>query len=119
MSEPTKQWDGDTVRKWLESRFSASRSDQDRADRGGRTCEDDYDKAAAEEWVCRAVMKGDAASDQARFAEKLKQLLGQDDYLRPGVHDERRFEREVRSCLRKLIKMTKANTGFDNLLHHQ
>ena len=114
-----KLWDGVIVRIWLESRFAAARSEQDRADRGGRAYEDDYDKAAAEEWVCRTTMRGDATGDQARFAETLKGLLAQDDYVRPGVHDERRFDREVRAYLRKLIKMTKANTGFENLLRHQ
>lgn len=114
-----KQWDGAIVRTWLESRFAASRSEQDRADRGGRAYEDDYDKAAAEEWVCRVTKSSDATNDQARFVDTLKGLLGQDDYVRPGVHDERRFDREVRSHLRKLIKMTKANTGFENLLRHQ
>lgn len=119
MSEPQQEWDGETVREWLESRFAASRIDQDRADRGGRSCEGDYDKAAAEEWVCRALKASDAVNDQARFADALKGLLGQDDYLRVGVHDERRFEREVRGYLRKLVKMTKTNTGFGNRLHHQ
>ena len=118
MSEQ-KPWDGEIVRQWLESRFVASRSDQDRADRGGRAYEDDYDKAAAEEWVCRVTKGSEATNDQARFGDTLKALLDRDDYLRPGVHDERRFEREVRSYLRKLIKMTKANTGFENRLHHQ
>jgi hypothetical protein len=30
--------------------------------------------------------------------------LAKDDYLLAGVNDDRRFEREVRACLRKLIK---------------
>ncbi|MEZ0242536.1 MAG: hypothetical protein ACAH11_04130 [Sphingomonas sp.] len=119
MSDPKTEWDGEIVRKWLESRFVASRSDQDVADRRGRQAEDDYDKAAAEEWVCRTIKGSAAVDDQARFGERLKALLDQDDYLRPGVHDERRFEREVRAYLRKLIKMTKANAGFGNLLRYQ
>ena len=119
MSEDKREWDGAIVRKWLESRFSASRSDQDRADQRGRACEDDYDKAAAEEWVCRVTKSNEATNDQKRFAERLKGLLDQEEFLRVGVHDEKRFEREVRSYLRKLIKMTKGNTGFENLLHHQ
>jgi hypothetical protein len=113
------EWNGEAVRKWLETRFAASRRDQDRADRGGRADEADYDKAAAEEWVCSALKLGDAANDQAQFAAALKALLARDEYHRVGVHDERRFEREVRSCLRKIAKMTKTNTGFGNLLHHQ
>jgi hypothetical protein len=119
MSEQTKAWDGEMVRRWLESRFSASRADQDAADKRGRSHEDDYDKAAAEEWVCRAVMRGDATADQKQFAERLKALLDQEDYDRAGVHDQRRFEREVRSYLRKLMKMTKANAGFENMLRFQ
>ncbi|MEG3181996.1 hypothetical protein [Sphingomonas sp. LT1P40] len=118
MSEQ-KIWDGAVVRTWLESRFAASRTDQDRADRLGRAHEDDYDKALAEEFVCRAVMRGDVVGDQARFGEKLKGLLDRDEYVAAGVHDERRFEREVRAYLRKVIKMTKTNSGFEKLLHHQ
>ena len=119
MSEPEKKWDGDVVRKWLENRLGASRNEQDRADKRGRASEDDYDKAAAEEWVWRATMRGDAVNDRQQFADRLKALLDQDEYSRPGVHDDRRFEREVRSCLRKLIRMTKANTGFENLSRYQ
>lgn len=119
MTELMKDWDGDLVRAWLNRRLAASKVEQDRADRRGRDSEDDYDKAAAEEWVCHAAGIGDAVIDQARFAERLKVLLGQEDYRRIGVHDDRRFEREVRSCLRKLVKMTKANSGFENKLRFQ
>lgn len=119
MSEDAKEWDGEIVRKWLESRFDASQNEQARADRHGRGHEDDYDKAAAEEWVCRATRNDDATTDQKRFAHRLKELLDQDEYRRLGVHDERRFEREVRSYLRKLIKMAKANTGFGNTSRYQ
>lgn len=114
-----RQWDGEVVRKWLESRFVAANNEQDRADRRGRDAEDEYDKAAAEEWVCRLTRSDDATNDQARFAELLKTLLARDEYIRPGVHDDRRFEREVRAYLRKLAKMTKANTGFENLSRYQ
>lgn len=118
MSEQ-KAWDGAIVRRWLESRFAAARSDQATADREGRPAEGDYDKAAAEEFVCRAAMAPGATDDQVRFADRLKALLDQDDYRHAGAHDDRRFDREVRSYLRKLIKMTKANTGFENRLRYQ
>lgn len=119
MSEQIKAWDGELVRKWLESRFSASQRDQDAADKRGWGHEDDYDKAVAEAWVCRVTKSSDAANDQKLFAGRLKELLDQDEYRQAGVHDERRFEREVRSYLRKLIKMTKTNTGFENMLRYQ
>jgi hypothetical protein len=119
MRDLGKEWDGEIVRKWLESRFGASLNDQDRADKHGRGYEDDYDKAAAEEWVCRVTKSSDATNDQMRFGEWLKELLGKDEYRRVGVYDDRRFEREVRSYLRKLIKMTKQNIGFENTSRYQ
>jgi len=118
MSGPNA-WDGAVVRKWLESRFAAARSDQAVADRAGRSAEGDFDKAAAEEFVCRALMADESTNDQARFAARLKLLLDQDEYRHAGAHDDRRFEREVRGHLRKLAKMTKTNTGFENRLRYQ
>lgn len=118
MSEQTA-WDGAIVRAWLERRLVAARSDQAVADREGRASEGDYDKAAAEEFVCRALALPDPTGDQAGFAARLKALLDQDDYRHAGAHDDRRFDREVRSYLRKLIKMTKTNTGFENRLRYQ
>ncbi len=118
MSEPLV-WDGTLVRKWLESRFEAARSDQAVADRQGRSAEGDSDKAAAEEFVCRALKADDSTNDQTRFAARLKGLLDQDEYRHAGAHDDRRFEREVRGYLRKLVKMTKTNTGFENRLRYQ
>ncbi len=119
MNEQVKEWNGETVRAWLSSRFTASLGDQDRADKHGRGYEDDYCKAAAEEWVCRLTKGSNATNDQQRFGALLKSLLAQDEYRRVGVYDDRRFEREVRSYLRKLSKMTKANTGFENLSRYQ
>lgn len=119
MGEVEKIWDGAIVRKWLERRLAASQDDQDQADRHGHEREDEYDKAAAEEWVCRLTKSSDTTNDQQRFAEWLKVLLDRDDYHRLGVHSERRFEREVRAYLRKLIEMTKANAGFENLSRYQ
>lgn len=113
MSETEKTWDGDAVGTWLERRFVAAQRDQDVADRKGRDYRDEYDKAAAEEFVCRLTKSSETRTDQKRFAEHLKRLLDQEDYAGAGVHDDRRFEREVRAYLRKLMKMTKTNSGFD------
>ena len=119
MSVAPKAWDGARVRTWLESRIAAARQDQTAADRRGYAAQDDYDQAAAEEWVCRAMMAAAARDDQAAFADRLKQLLGQDAYPATGMYDDRRFERHVRATLRKLTKMAKANAGFENTLHYQ
>jgi hypothetical protein len=119
MSDPVKAWDGDVVRKWLQRRLEASRLDQMAADRAGYEARDEYDKAAAEEWVCRDLQIADCADVQAAFAERLKALIGQDEYRATGIHDDVRFERHVRGQLRKLAKMTKANEGFEKTLRYQ
>lgn len=119
MSSPAKPWDGELVRKWLDRRLEASKLDQAAADRRGYEAQDDYDKAAAEEWVCRALKAGDWADDQVAFAKRLKQLIGQDEYRTTGIHDDMRFERHVRGQLRKVAKMTKANEGFERTLRYQ
>jgi hypothetical protein len=113
------QWNAETVRTWLASRLAASQVDQVRAERMGRDYEDDYDKAAAEEFVCRLAQRHASLEDQARFGLYLKELLGRDEYNRTGVYSDRRFEREVRAYLRKLIRMAKANEGFDKTSHFQ
>ena len=51
----SKPWDGELVRKWLDSRSQAARLEQAAADKRGYEAQDDYDKAAAEEWVCRTL----------------------------------------------------------------
>ena len=119
MDVPSKAWDGELVRKWLECRIHAAGLDQAAADKRGYEARDDYDKAAAEEWVCRSLKTVAGKDDQAAFADRLKQLLGQDDYRISGIYDDRRFERHVRANLRKLTKMTKANAGFENTLRYQ
>ncbi|MDP3550998.1 MAG: hypothetical protein Q8R81_11450 [Novosphingobium sp.] len=119
MSIPSKTWNSEQVCKWLECRIDAARLDQAAADRRGYEAQDDYDKAAAEEWVCRGLMAVASKDDQAAFADRLKQLLGQDEYPVTGIYDDRRFERHVRANLRKLTKMTKANEGFENTLRYQ
>jgi hypothetical protein len=119
MGSPAKAWDGDRVRKWLERRLAASRLDQAAADRRGYEARDDYDKAAAEEWVCRELNAADCTNAQAAFARRLKELIGQEDYPVTGIHDDTRFERHVRTQLRKLTRMTKANEGFEKTLRYQ
>ncbi|WP_010543358.1 hypothetical protein [Sphingomonas elodea] len=112
-------WNPAQVRLWLERRIKAARSDQDVADRYGRDREDEYDKAAAEEWVCDQFRRSDAVEDQARLADAIKALVAKDDFYRPGVRSEQRFEREVKTYLRKLAKMVKTNTGFGKTLRYQ
>ncbi|RYE01153.1 MAG: hypothetical protein EOP61_12055 [Sphingomonadales bacterium] len=119
MPDPSKPWDGEQVRKWLERRFEASRLDQAAADRRGYEARDDYDKAAAEEWACRALKGAASADDQAAFAAHLKELIGRDDYHVTSTYDDIRFERHVRTYLRKVARMTKANEGFEKTLRHQ
>ena len=115
----SKAWDGEQVRRWLERRLEASRLDQAAADRRGYEARDDYDKAAAEEWVCRALIAADCTADQAALTRQLKELIGQDEYQATGIHDDIRFARHVRSHLRKLATMTKANEGFEKTLRYQ
>ena len=119
MSIPPGAWYGEQVRKWLERRVEAARLDQAAADRRGPAARDDYDQAAAEEWVCRALNAPDCTGDQAGFAARLKALLDQDEDQVTGIQDDSRFERHVRGHLRKLVRMTKANEGFEKTLHHQ
>ena len=119
MTDPSKSWDGEQVRKWLGRRWEMSRLDQAAADRRGYEARDDYDKAAAEEWACHALKGADCADDQAAFARRLKELIAQDAYQATGIYDDVRFERHVRTYLRKLAKMTKANEGFEKMLRHQ
>lgn len=119
MNNPTKAWDQQLVQKWLERRLAAAKLDQAAADRRGYDAQDEYDKAAAEEWVCRALQAADCAQDQLLFAKRLKDLLGQDEYQTTGIYDDARFARNVRGQLRKLAKMTKANEGFEKTLRYQ
>jgi hypothetical protein len=119
MTNPSKPWDAALVRRWLECRFEASRLDQAAADRRGYEARDDFDKAAAEEWSCRALKGADRSNDQVAFTALLKELIGKDEYPATGIHDDIRFERHVRTYLRKVAKMTKANGGFEKTLRHQ
>jgi hypothetical protein len=119
MSEGPTAWDGGLVRTWLDRRLAAARLDQSGADRRGYEARDEYDKAAAEEWVCRALKDGGKADDRMAFAAQIKALVAQDDYPVTGIHDDQRFERHVRTALRKVAKMTKTNEGFGNTLRYQ
>ena len=76
MSNPSKPWDGVVVRKWLARRLDVSKLDQAAADRRGYEARDEYDKAAAEEWVCRALQAPDCTEEQTPFAQRLKALIG-------------------------------------------
>jgi hypothetical protein len=114
MTDTPKAWDAAIVRTWLDRRAAASKLDQATADRAGYEARDEYDQAAAEEWVCRALREGDWSSDQTRFAARLKTLIAQDGYPAAGINDDIRFERHVRGHLRRIAKMTKTNTGFEN-----
>lgn len=119
MSDPSKAWDGEQVRKWLERRFDAAKLDQAAADRRGYEAQDDYDKAAAEEWVCGFLKGADCTNDQVAFGKCVKGLISQDDYPVTGVYDDAAFERHVRRHLRKLAKMAKTNEGFEKTLRYQ
>ena len=117
--ETSQDWDGERVRTWLQSRIASAKADQVAAERGGRERQDDCDKAAAEEMVCTRVNDARSTGSQAAFAEALRALADRDDFIWSGVYDDTRFDRHVRSYIRKLAKMAKANQGFDNLKRYQ
>lgn len=114
-----KDWDGAAVRKWLEGRIVAARSDQVRAERGGYGFHDDCDKATAEEMVCTLVKSEASTADAAVFTRDLRAALDRDEYVWRGVYDDTRFDRHVRAYIKKLIKMAKTNDGFDRTGHYQ
>lgn len=119
VSAAPKAWDGAQVGKWLECRLEAARLDQVVADKRGYGAQEDYDKAAAEEWVCRALRIAASKDDRAALTDRLKDLLVQEDYPVTGIYDDRRFVRSVRANLRKIARMTKAGEGFENTLRFQ
>lgn len=119
MTTETAAWDSNLVRRWLEGRLAAARLEQAAADRRGYGAEGDYDKAAGEEWVSRALLVAGRTDEQAGLAGHIKQLLAQEEYRVAGIHDDRRFDRAVRAQLRKIAKMVKTNDGFGNLLRYQ
>ena len=115
----TKTWDGNVVRTWLASRVVAARSDQVVAERGGRELQDDCDKATAEEMVCSLLKGKPAVEAQDSFTTELRALLNRDDYIWRGIYNDMRFDRHVRTYIKKLMKMTKTNEGFGNTTHYQ
>ena len=119
MDEPRKAWDGAVVRAWLESRIAAARADQVAAERYGRERQDDCDKAAADEMVCASVRSERATELRATFTEALKALRDRDDHIWRGGYNDDRFDRHVRTYLRKLMKIAKANEGFENIKRYQ
>lgn len=119
MNEASGTWQPDLVRTWLDRRAAAARLDQAAADRRGYEAQRDYDKAAAEEWVCRTLRTSDRIDDRQTFAANVKALLGQDEYRTTGIYDDEYFERTVRAYLRKIAKMIRTNEGFANTLRYQ
>lgn len=119
MAEASRQWDGAVVRLWLENRIAAARADQVAAERGGRGRQDDCDQAAAEEMVCALLLREPAADAQHSFADALKALLDRDSFVWRGVYDDARFDRHVRAYVRKLLKMTRENKGFEQIRRYQ
>ena len=121
MPEKTaKSWDPAVVRTWLERRVVAARADQVVAERGGYEFQDDCDKATAEEMVCALMLKGRTTPDtQEALSTALRTLLDRDEYLWRGVYNDTRFDRHVRSYVKRLIKMAKTNDGFDKVAHYQ
>lgn len=117
--EVSKAWSGATVRIWLASRAEAARADQVVAEKGGRDRQDDCDKATAEEMVCSLMNRNAAIETQDAFAKGLATLLDRDEYVWSGVYNDTRFDRHVRSYIKKLVKMAKTNTGFENITHYQ
>ena len=113
------EWSGAMVCAWLEGRVVASRSDQVAAQRAGWSEQDRCDKSTAEEMVCTLLLGKNSTGDQKAFADDLRVLLDRDGYIWRGVYDDTRFDRHVRSYLRKLIKMTKANDGFERTGRYQ
>ena len=113
------QWSGATVQKWLESRVVAARADQVEAQRAARSQHDDCDKATAEEMVCTILLEKPTMQEPKAFTADLRALLDRDAYFCRGVYNDVRFDRHVRTFIRKLLKMTKTNTGFDRTGRYQ
>jgi len=113
MTKQATIWDEGAVRAWLASRIVSARADQVAAERYGYDRRDDCDIATAEEMVCTLVQSDAATASQASFIAALDALLARDEYIWRGVYDDRRFDRHVRSAVRKIRTMAKTNTGFD------
>lgn len=57
--------------------------------------------------------------DQAGLLAAARELLDRDDHEWRGVYDDRRFDRHVLACARRVARMARANEGFVNRLRHQ
>lgn len=84
MTDPATPWDGALVRKWLERRVAAAKLDQAAADRRGYEARDDYDKAAAEEWVCQTLLARTGTDEQAVLAKGIRILSDRTSIAWPG-----------------------------------
>jgi hypothetical protein len=113
------EWNTTLVRTWLESRVIAARAEQGVAERGGRGRQDDCDQATAEEMVCSISLGARSTATQGSFLTALQALLDREEYTWRGVYDDRRFDRHVRSFIKKLMRMTKTNDGFQNVGRYQ
>ena len=69
--------------------------------------------------VCSPMNIERSPDSQAAFEESLRALLDREDYILRGVTDGARFDRYVRSLVKTLIRMAKANAGFENTGHYQ
>ena len=119
VAEASKPWDGTIVRTWLEKRIVAARADQVAAERAGRGHQDDCDKADAQDMICPALKGKVATTAQQALVEELRNLLDREQYSWRGIYDDHRFDRHARSYIRKLLKMTRENTGFEQTRHYQ
>jgi hypothetical protein len=105
-------WDAAHVRAWLESRMAAAAKSRSPTARAAIIAMTTIKRRQAMSAAGAAQL---TVEEQDHFVAFLTAQLAKDDYLLAGVNDDRRFEREVRACLRKLIKKAKANDGFANL----
>ncbi len=118
-SDETKPWDAAVVQAWLAGRVAAARSDQVVAERAGYGFHDDCDKATAEEMVCTLMGMAKFVVARDTFLIGLQALSDRDEYIWRGVYNDTKFDRHVRSYIRKLVRMTKTNDGFGNMAHYQ
>lgn len=69
--------------------------------------------------VCAALRNTEAVHSQSAFTDALRHLLDRDLYIWRGVYDDSRFDRHVRSYVRKLLKMARDNQGFEKTRRYQ
>jgi hypothetical protein len=79
--------------------------EQVEVDKRGYEAQDTYDKAAAEEWVCRTLKTPGAPMIRRRLLRSSRSFSRKMSIGLPGVYDDRRFDRyrsrdaSARSCL--------------------